>query len=88
MSELENKIAKHLSEFQLILQQEVKKQLSKMRTDINHQMEETAAKIETASLWLDEAKGRIEEVESVGTDIKPAARDSARINIKDLYVRF
>ena len=44
-SELENNIAKQFSDFRSNIQEDIKKQLGEMKSDINLKMEETVEKI-------------------------------------------
>lgn len=52
--------AKQLMDFKCNFQQNTKKQLRKMKTDINQRVEETTGKTEAQSLHLDKAPGVLE----------------------------
>lgn len=70
MSEMENNISQQLHDFQRSFQEDIKNQLSEMRTDINQKMEVTAGHLADASKRLGEAEERIGEVETFGEEAK------------------
>lgn len=68
-SELENNISKQFIGFQSNIQEDIKKQLGEMRSDINLKMEETVKKIEVVSQRLGEAEQRVGEVETFSIEV-------------------
>lgn len=70
ISELENNISKQLADFQCSFQEDIKKQLGEMGTDINQKMEVIAGQLAATSRRLEEAEERIVEVETFGVEAK------------------
>lgn len=81
-SKLENNISKQFTDFQSNIQEDIKKQLGEMRSDINLKMEETVKKIEVVSGRLGEAEQRVGEVEAFSTEVNETLNQMQRTQLE------
>ncbi|KAK7891857.1 hypothetical protein WMY93_023820 [Mugilogobius chulae] len=77
MSEWDIKLSQQLRQLQSNFSEDVKRQLGEIRIEFRQMVEETAGKVEATLRRLDEAEGRIEEVESFGIEISYADDEDA-----------